>query len=90
MGTSLPLHLTSWHRLVSVFFFFLAEHWTEASRDALLVKRQLQGDLYKRVGAHPQFLDVLLPVAFEDKDFHVQVVHQPTVQRGQTGTSGLL
>lgn len=87
MGTSLPLHLTTWHRFVSVVV--LEERSTEARRDALLVKRQLQGDLYERVGAHPQFLDVLLPVIFEDKDLHVQVVHQPTVQRGQ-GTSEVI
>lgn len=55
----------------------------------LLVKRQLQGNLHKRVGTHPQFLDVLLSILFEDKDLHVQVVHQPTV-RGGGGTSELI
>lgn len=69
--------------------FFLEECWTEASRDALLVKRQLQGDLYECVRTHPQFLDIVLPIIFEDKDLHVQVVHQPVVQRGG-GTSKLV
>lgn len=67
--------------------FFLEECWTEASRVALLVKRQLQGHLYECVRTHPQFLDIVLPIIFEDKDLHVQVVHQPMVRRGG-GTSG--
>lgn len=68
------------------YCWFLGRVWNRRQSFYLLVKRQLQGDLHKCVRTHPQLLDVLLSILFEDKDLHVQVVHQPTEQGGG-GTS---
>lgn len=55
---------------------------TEIGKNVLLlVKCKLQGDLYERVWTHLLFFDKLLPVIFEDENFHVQIVHQPAVER---------
>lgn len=43
----------------------------------LLVKCELQGDLYERIWTHLLFLDEFLPVVFERENIHVEIIHQP-------------